>query len=125
MVDLIIEIDFRKEYYEIAWAAMRASVEPSFAERTLINHVDYLPKAHIITSTATNITENEVTTADGRCVGFDYLVIAAGHAGGPEFTRYEKLQYYKGGKQLHNNLKKRKSQDLNLKNHLLRIFLCT
>lgn len=100
MGDLIIGIDFRKEYFEIVWASMRASVEPSFAERTLINHVDYLPKARIIISTATNITENEVTTADGQCVGFDYLVIATGHAGGPEFTRSEKLQYYQGGKQL-------------------------
>lgn len=79
---------------------MRATVEPSFAERTLINHSEYLSKAHIITSAATNITESEVTTADGRCIGYDYLVIATGHAGGPEFTRAEKLHKYQGGKEV-------------------------
>ncbi|KAH6762629.1 oxidoreductase family protein [Perilla frutescens var. hirtella] len=83
-----------KEYFEIAWAAMRAAVEPSFAERTVINHSEYLPKTHIITSAATHITESEVTTAQGRVVGFDYLVIATGHPGPPEFTRSEKLRQY-------------------------------
>ncbi|KAG6430297.1 hypothetical protein SASPL_108361 [Salvia splendens] len=95
-----------KEYFEIAWAAMRAIVEPSFAERTLINHSEYLSQAHIITSAATNITESEVTTADGRRVGFDYLVIATGHAGGPEFTRSEKLHKYQGE---HDKIKAAKS----------------
>lgn len=98
VVHLLVKTIFRKEYFEIAWAAMRATVEPTFAERTLINHADYLPKAHVITSAATGITENEVTTAQGTVVGFDYLVIATGHPGGPEFTRTEKLHHYQAGK---------------------------
>lgn len=83
-----------KEYFEIAWAAMRATVEPTFAERSVINHAEYLPKAHVITSAATGITSNEVTTAQGSAVAYDYLVIATGHPGGPEFTRAEKLRQY-------------------------------
>lgn len=100
LIWLIIKIIYRKEYFEIAWGAMRATVEPAFAERTLINHVEYLPKAHIITSAASGITANEVITAQGGSVGFDYLVIATGHPGGPEFTRAEKLRQYRAGKEV-------------------------
>lgn len=79
---------------------MRATVEPSFAERTLIDHSEYLHKAHIVTSAATNITGDEVVTAQGRLIGYDYLVIATGHPGPTQFTKSEKLKCYQAGKEI-------------------------
>ncbi|XP_073033296.1 uncharacterized protein [Primulina eburnea] len=84
----------RKEYLEMPWASLRAMVEPSFAERSLINHSEYLPNAQIITSAATGITENNVLTAQGLLVGYDYLVIATGHVHAGGFTKAERLHYF-------------------------------
>ncbi|KAK7342052.1 hypothetical protein VNO80_24994 [Phaseolus coccineus] len=83
-----------KEYFEIPWANLRSMVEPSFAERTLINHRDYLPNADIVTSEAINITETEVLTADGHRIGYDYLVIATGHADPVPKSRSERLNQF-------------------------------
>ncbi|KAG9137285.1 hypothetical protein Leryth_014914 [Lithospermum erythrorhizon] len=83
-----------KEYFEISWASLRCMVEPAFAERTLINHSEYAPNAHIITSAATSITETEVTTANGRVISYDYLVIASGHDDKSEFTKKERIHHY-------------------------------
>ncbi|KAL3616397.1 hypothetical protein CASFOL_039787 [Castilleja foliolosa] len=84
-----------KEYFEITWASLRSTVEPSFAERTLINHSDYLRNAHVITSAATGITRNDVLTAQGHHVAYDYLVIATGHVDSGGYTKKaEKLSYY-------------------------------
>lgn len=79
---------------------MRSTVEPSFAERTVINHLEYLPKARVLTSAATNITGNEVMTAQGHLIAYDYLVIATGHPGSTEYTKDEKLRYYQAGKEM-------------------------
>ncbi|KAK6156234.1 hypothetical protein DH2020_010482 [Rehmannia glutinosa] len=84
----------RKEFYEIPWTNLRSMVEPSFAERTVINHSDYLPNAHVITSAATNITQNEVLTAQGRQIAYDYLVIATGHVDSGPYTKAERLSNY-------------------------------
>lgn len=54
-------------------------VEPTFAEKTLIRHTDYLTNAQVITSRATNINETEVLTENGTILPYDYLVIATGH----------------------------------------------
>ncbi|KAL6513676.1 hypothetical protein OROHE_019536 [Orobanche hederae] len=69
-----------KEYYEISWTSLRSTVEPSFAERTLINHSEYVPNARVITGAATDISRHEVVTSQVRKVPYDYLVIATGHA---------------------------------------------
>lgn len=90
-------VECRKEYFEIPWANLRSMVEPSFAERTLINHRDYLTNADIVTSDAVNITETEVLTADGRRIGYDYLVIATGHADSVPKSRNERLNQFKEG----------------------------
>jgi hypothetical protein len=46
-------------------------VEPSFAERSLIYHKDYLNDATIVTSSAVNITEDAVLThSDWPCFDF-------------------------------------------------------
>lgn len=74
-------------------------VEPTFAERTVINHRDYFTKGDLVISNALNITETEVFTADGRQISYDYLVIATGHSDPIPKTRTERLDQYKGGKQ--------------------------
>ncbi|KAI3458793.1 hypothetical protein Pfo_015456 [Paulownia fortunei] len=83
-----------KEYFEIPWANLRSMVEPSFAERSVINHLDYLHNAHVIASTATNITQNEVLTGQGHLIAYDYLVIATGHVDTSAYTKAEKLSHY-------------------------------
>ncbi|KAJ7981227.1 putative Apoptosis-inducing factor [Quillaja saponaria] len=88
-----------KEYFEIPWANLRATVEPSFAERSVINHTDYLTNARIVTSSAVNITETEVLTADGQLIAYDYLVIATGHADAFPKSRTERLNQYKAENQ--------------------------
>ncbi|GMY23479.1 apoptosis-inducing factor like a [Fagus crenata] len=87
--------DIRKEYFNMPWASLRSMVEPSFAERSVINHTDYLPNVQMITSSATNITDSEVETADGHKVAYDYLVIATGHLEPAPKTREERLNEYK------------------------------
>ncbi|KAL9296916.1 hypothetical protein ACSQ67_022812 [Phaseolus vulgaris] len=84
-----------KEYFEITWASLRSRVEPSFAERSVINHQDYLTHGNIITSSAVDITETEVITEDGHKIGFDYLVIATGHADEVPKNRTERLNQFK------------------------------
>ncbi|KAF5446325.1 hypothetical protein F2P56_031960 [Juglans regia] len=93
VVDVVL-ID-QKEYYEIPWASLRSMVEPSFAERSVINHSDYLPSVQIITSAATNITDEEVITAGGNTVAYDYLVIATGHSEPLPRSREERLNEYR------------------------------
>ncbi|XP_050899999.1 uncharacterized protein LOC127106737 [Lathyrus oleraceus] len=84
-----------KEYFEISWASLRSMVEPSFAERTVINHREYFTKGDLVTSSAVNVTETEVLTADGRRVPYDYLAIATGHADPVPKVRTERLHQYK------------------------------
>ncbi|KAI5388654.1 hypothetical protein KIW84_074356 [Lathyrus oleraceus] len=71
-------------------------VEPSFAERTVINHREYFTKGDLIISSAINISESEVFTADGRKFSYDYLVIATGHTEPIPKTRTERIDQYKG-----------------------------
>lgn len=89
--------DNRKEYFEIPWGSLRAMVEPSFAERSVINHSDYLPNVRIVASTAANITEREVLTTDGHLLVYEYLVIATGHKEAVPKTRAERLSQYEAG----------------------------
>lgn len=100
----VVLID-QKEYYEIPWGSLRAMVEPSFAERTVIKHSDYLTNAQIVVSTATNVTESEVFTADGHSFAYDYLVVATGHKDSFPRTRSERLSQYES------EFKKIKSHD--------------
>jgi NADH dehydrogenase FAD-containing subunit len=72
-------------------------VEPSFAERSLIYHKDYLNDATIVTSSAVNITEDAVLTADGQSLPYDYLVIATGHALTSPASRAERIKEFQRG----------------------------
>uniref|UniRef100_A0A0A9C0N1 FAD/NAD(P)-binding domain-containing protein n=1 Tax=Arundo donax TaxID=35708 RepID=A0A0A9C0N1_ARUDO len=69
-------------------------VEPSFAERSLIYHRDYLTDATIVTSSAVNITEHAVLTADGKSLPYDYLVIATGHAVTSPGSRSDRIKEF-------------------------------
>ncbi|OMP03813.1 FAD-dependent pyridine nucleotide-disulfide oxidoreductase [Corchorus olitorius] len=88
-----------KEYLEITWANLRNMVEPSFAERSVINHRDYLTNGRVVTSAAINITETEVLTTEGRLIGYDYLVIATGHYDPVPKTKEERLDQYQAENQ--------------------------
>ncbi|KAK6926526.1 FAD/NAD(P)-binding domain [Dillenia turbinata] len=90
-----VVVNFRKEYFEIPWANLRAMVEPSFAERSLVNHRDYLPNGWLVISSVININKSQVLTAEGRLVPYDYLVIATGHNDPMPKTRSERLNHYK------------------------------
>lgn len=91
---------FRKEYFEIPWASLRAMVEPSMAERSVIKHRDYFTNGRIITSSAINITETEVLTADGQQIPYDFLVIATGHPYPVPKSRTERLDQCRAGKNI-------------------------
>ncbi|KAK7257588.1 hypothetical protein RIF29_31659 [Crotalaria pallida] len=84
-----------KEYFEIPWANLRAMVEPTFAEKSVINHRDYFTNGDLVISSAVNVTESEVLTADGRQIAYDHLVIATGHADPVPKSRTERLDQYK------------------------------
>lgn len=83
-----------KEYLEIIYAELRCMVEPSFADKSIIYHTEYLSKARIVVSTAVNVTETEVTTAQGDKIAYDYLVIATGHIHPSGFSKNERISYY-------------------------------
>ncbi|CAI0544024.1 unnamed protein product [Linum tenue] len=83
-----------KDYFEIPWATLRSTVEPSFAERAVIKHRDYFTNGRVITSNAIDVTEKEVMTEDGEAVGYDYLVIATGHKDPVPKTRKERIAHY-------------------------------
>ncbi|QCD87997.1 apoptosis-inducing factor homolog A-like [Vigna unguiculata] len=83
-----------KEYFEITWAGLRSMVQPSFAQRSVINHSEYLCHGNIITSSAVNVTETDVITADGQRVPFDYLIIATGHADEVPKNRRDRLNQF-------------------------------
>ncbi|KAG7012960.1 Apoptosis-inducing factor-like A, partial [Cucurbita argyrosperma subsp. argyrosperma] len=89
----VVLID-QKEYFEISWAGLRSMVEPSFAERSVINHTDYLPNARIVSSAAMSITDNEVFVSDGSSVPYDYLVVATGHEETVPKSKTERLSQY-------------------------------
>ncbi|KAL9235880.1 hypothetical protein vseg_010612 [Gypsophila vaccaria] len=83
-----------KDYLEITWATLRSMVDQSFAERSFIYYNEFLPKVKKITSTAKNITQTEVLTAQGDSIPYDYLVIATGHLHSDPLTRTDSLYKY-------------------------------
>ncbi|XP_023520994.1 apoptosis-inducing factor 2-like [Cucurbita pepo subsp. pepo] len=84
-----------KEYLEIPYGSLRSTVEPSFAERSLIKHSEYFSNGRLITSPAVDITESQVLVANGRHVDFDFLVVATGHDHPLPTTRDLRLQHYR------------------------------
>ncbi|KAH6793670.1 oxidoreductase family protein [Perilla frutescens var. hirtella] len=83
-----------KEYFEIPWASLRSMVEPTFAERSVIYHKDYLTNGRVIVGKAINISNSQVLTSEGHQVTYDYLVIATGHNGSFPKTRSDRLNEF-------------------------------
>lgn len=73
-------------------------MEPSFADRSLIQHKDYLTNGRLVVSSAVDITGSDVVTAEGRVVPYDYLVIATGHRDPIPKSKAERLGQYQAGK---------------------------
>ncbi|KAI3995304.1 hypothetical protein MKX01_032106 [Papaver californicum] len=67
-----------KEYFEITYANLRAKVEPSFAERSVVKHIDYFTKGRIVIAYVTGVIDTEVLTSDSEHSPYDYLVIVTG-----------------------------------------------
>ncbi|XP_023770746.1 uncharacterized protein LOC111919396 [Lactuca sativa] len=83
-----------KEYFEIPWASLRGMVEPTFAERSLIQHKHYLTSSRLIVSNAIDISDSEILLSEGRSIPYNYLVIATGHDDQVPKTRSERLKQY-------------------------------
>ncbi|CAI9261885.1 unnamed protein product [Lactuca saligna] len=83
-----------KEYFEIPWASLRGMVEPTFAERSLIQHKRYLTSSRLIVSNAIGISDSEILLSEGRPIPYNYLVIATGHDDQVPKTRSERLKQY-------------------------------
>ncbi|KAH9321286.1 hypothetical protein KI387_015925 [Taxus chinensis] len=66
--------------------------EPSFGERSVFLHSKYLKTAKLITSIVTSVTEEEMVTASGEDVKYDYLVLATGTAYDGPPTKADRLQ---------------------------------
>lgn len=76
-------------------------VEPSFAEKSVVNHRDYATNCRIVTSRAVSVNETEVLTADGSSIAYNYLFIATGHSDYLPKTRTERLEDYQAGTSKH------------------------
>lgn len=83
-----------KDYFEVPWALLRCMVEPSFAERSLFNHSDYMVNGRLVTSSAVSATDTHVVTASGESIRYDYLVIGTGSKFEGPSTRQERLKQF-------------------------------
>jgi apoptosis-inducing factor 2 len=93
---LVISLN-RKDYFDIPWTDLRSMVEPTFAEKALIKHSEYLSNGTTIISRAIDITATEVLTDEGRAVPYDFLVVATGHNEAIPKTKTERLEQFKKG----------------------------
>ncbi|XP_071723890.1 uncharacterized protein [Rutidosis leptorrhynchoides] len=92
--DFDVTLVDQKEYMEILWAELRSMVEPTFSNRSVVYHKDYLTKGKLVTSAAVDITETEVHTADGTRIPFDYCIIATGHRYNLPQSRDERIKLF-------------------------------
>lgn len=76
------------------YAGMRCIVEPTFAERSVIKHSEYLKTGRVVQSAAASVSGSEVITAAGDHVPFDFLVIATGTTYDGPSTKAERVQGY-------------------------------
>uniref|UniRef100_A0ACD5VT90 Uncharacterized protein n=2 Tax=Avena sativa TaxID=4498 RepID=A0ACD5VT90_AVESA len=83
-----------KEYLELPWTDMISKVEPSVAQKSLINHNDYLGATQVITASAADVRGEAVITTEGRLVEYTYLVIATGHTNQFPRSRRDRLEQF-------------------------------
>ncbi|KAL2632867.1 hypothetical protein R1flu_004346 [Riccia fluitans] len=87
-----------KDYFEVAYAQLRSCVEPTFAERSLILHADYLKKGKVLSASAVSATESELTTDTGEVLPFDFLVITTGTTFSGPKTKVERIKEFEANK---------------------------
>ncbi|XP_024542924.1 apoptosis-inducing factor 2-like [Selaginella moellendorffii] len=83
-----------KDYLEIPYGALRNTVEPSFAERSIVPYSEFLTQVELVQSAAVSVSSSpaQVSTSTGRKLPYDFLVISTGsHAKGAP-TRRDRIQ---------------------------------
>jgi len=88
---------FRKDYFEVPYAALRCVVEPSVAERSVISHSSYMKNSKLQMCAATEATRTDVITDSGEKIPFDFLVICTGSAYVGPKTKQERIVEYQTG----------------------------
>jgi NADH dehydrogenase FAD-containing subunit len=83
-----------KDYFEIPYSAPRSLVEPSFADRTLLQYDEFLKGVTRVQSTAAEATATEVITASGERIPYNFLVIATGTTFTGCATKEERLKEF-------------------------------
>ena len=73
----------RKPYFEVAYANARALVDPSLAERVVVDVAELKPHGEFVCGEVTELTPSEAVLADGRRLGFDFAAVCAGSAQPP------------------------------------------
>lgn len=93
-LDAAVTLIDPKDYFEIPWAMLRSMVEPSFAERSVFDHKDYMHSGRLVKSSAVNATDTHVVTALGEHIPYDYLVIGTGGKFNGSSTKQERLKQF-------------------------------
>ena len=86
-----------KDYFDFKIATPRAFIEPSFADKFIIPHSEYLKKAKVVVGVAKALKDNEVELEDGTTVPFDYLILATGSKINPAFnhpTKDDRVKFF-------------------------------
>ncbi|KAL3683029.1 hypothetical protein R1sor_001051 [Riccia sorocarpa] len=88
------DVNSRKEFLEIPYAEPRSVVEPSFADRMLIPHTEYLKQARVILGSAERASVTELVTDTGEVVSYDFLVITTGSTFRGVKTKAERIEEF-------------------------------
>ena len=72
-------------------------MEPKFAQRSIMKHSEYLKKGTFLQTSATGVSGQELITASGERVAFDFLVIGTGTTFSGPTTKEEMLKFYQAG----------------------------
>lgn len=83
-----------KDHLDIPYAQLRCTVQPDFAERSLVLHSDYLKKARHITGSAETASSTEVVTSTGEILPYDFLVIATGSVHRGSLRRADRIKEF-------------------------------
>jgi NADH dehydrogenase FAD-containing subunit len=83
-----------KDYFEVPYAALRCTVEPTFAERSCIKHSEYLKKAKLVQSSAQSVSDSAVVTVSGDKIPYDFLVVCTGSTYTGPATKAERIKEY-------------------------------
>ncbi|KAI5070074.1 hypothetical protein GOP47_0014417 [Adiantum capillus-veneris] len=83
-----------KDHLEIPYGQLRCTVQPDFAERSLVLHSEYLKKARHILGFAECASVTEVVTSTGDILPYDFLVIATGSTHKGPSTKAERIKEF-------------------------------